>query len=161
MVNIKRELWKDKYVIVARDKGRIRAWAKWSQKFNVNSAKALYKSNMSFKKDIVRVKLKNVYEVTDYNKAKPDRRTSMRYQYFVETRIRNKTIAARSLQYDLSYPKKKAREEALEGLYGRIHGAVEGIDMTGDEEEGEKIFKASDEARNNLKEAVVYYTAAA
>ena len=38
IINIKRESWNKKFIIVAREKGRIISWKKWTQSFNLSRA---------------------------------------------------------------------------------------------------------------------------
>jgi len=152
VVTIKRENWKGKYRVVARDKGRIVTHAKFTVKQNTNFYKKVFKRNNTFVKSrtVTRERLTNVTEVVQTgNVSKP----KSRYQYFVEARVgRKEKISARSKNHDKSFPLKNAKEEATESFWERVAQRFGG---QYDAEEGQK-FKAR---ITNIKQGIVYYTA--
>ncbi len=159
---IRIETWKKRKVITARDnKGRFINWHKKTKEFTIKKAKIIFSQNRSFSKTRKTTVLKNVIEVQDFSAkpSKPSFDVTAKYQYFVESIVNKTVITARSMQHDVDFPKDKARDEAFENFFARVHQSVDGLEFTGDEEEGEKIFNRMESIQKNLREGVVYYKA--
>lgn len=157
IIRIKRENWKGKFRIVAREKGRLISWAKWKRNFQLQRARSIFKRNNSFKKDVVRTKLTNVSEVVDFSDMprKPSRLQTAKVQYFIEgfDKKHGIKISARSRQADLDTPKGELKNEALENFfmrYSQARGAEYDADI------GEKMFDDANAAIT--RQGFVYYT---
>ena len=151
-----RENWNGKYRIVARDfQGRIITWAKYSSKIPIEFYKRRFKESnqVSFKKNIKGVGLRNFIEITDYSE-KPKKPRKEKYQYVVEGILKDGSrITARSSQYNTSVRIKIARDEAWESFYERLAQAM-GYDY--DADEGKAL--AGELGKDiSIKEGVVYY----
>ena len=150
MVEIKRENWKGKLRIVARENGKLVTWRKWTPKFPISKAKRIFKRNRTFKKNIKVDILTNVKEVTDFSE-KPRITGTMRYQSVAKADFKDRVITARSMQHDLDFPRDSADDEALENLKFRI---AESFGLTYEEEEGQSVIE---EKNPTISLGVVYY----
>jgi len=153
LISIEREKWKRVgFVSVARDRrSRLITWEKWSPKRPVTRLREIAKQQGgTFKEGFKREELVNVVEVIDMSK-KPSRPSKGNYQYFMETIVNKTKITARSPQHDASFPKEKARQEALERLYAKIDQAVTG---GYDEDDGRKI---AEQRKLKIREGIVHY----
>lgn len=157
IVNIKRENWNHKFRVVARQNGKLVAHAKWNQKFNLTRARSIFKSNNTFRKEIIRTKLTNVSEVIDFSDAprKPSGDQSKKFQYFIEgfDRKNNIKITARSRQFLVGERAEVLKAEAFESFYER-YAQARGADYNADT--GRTLFE---EANASItRQGFVYYT---
>ena len=148
---IKRERWKNKYVVVVRERGKIATWKKYSKKEKIKTLKNRYKKNGSLIKDVKVTKLKNVKEIVNLT-SNPKIPTGVMYSYYFQGILKDGTkITARSLQHPKGYPVKKAMREAEESFYERL---AQSQGLKYDEDEGIKI---APKVLRKLKHGVVYY----
>ncbi len=157
IVNIKRENWKGKFRVVAREKGKLITWGKWSRKFTIGKATSIFKQNNTFRKDLVRTRLKNVSEVIDFSDSpvKPSADRSMFFQYFIEgfDKKNNIRVSARSRQFLVGERKEVLRDEALQNFY-KIYAQKRGQEY--DSDIGKKLFE--DANASITRQGFVYYT---
>lgn len=158
MVQIKRERWRNKFVIVVREKGRIQTWAKWSRKFNNRKAKEIFKKNNTFSNTRKIVTLTNVKEVVDFSPTpkRPSRKQAQRLQYFFEIKDlqNNIKLSARSKSKSQDISKKDMKEEAQNNVFGRYAYQVLG---ESDPDEGIKHFNALPPSKRMVRQGFVYY----
>lgn len=157
MVNIKRENWNHKFRVVAREKGKIITWAKWSQRFNNDAAARIFKRNNTFSETRKRTKLTKVSEIVDFSDkpVKPSADRTMMFQYFVEgiDRKRNIKIVARSRQHPVGEKASILMDEAFNNFYERY---AQARGQAYDAEIGQKLFE---EANASItRQGFVYYT---
>lgn len=157
-MRVKRERWKNKFVIVARDKGKIVAWTKYSRKEPIAKVRDHFFRFNSLNLNERVEKLRNVREVVvtpstrQVTQGQVKRIRAGRYQLALTVRIRNTLITVRSDTHTRSFPVKKARQEAEERLYGRLSREVfnQGYDV----ELGREIAR---ERNLQVRETIVYY----
>ena len=152
MLSIKRENWKGKYIIVARENGRIASRKKWTFKFTVDKAKRIFKRQRTFSLQIKRTILKNVIETVDSGRMPRKRNSSGLYQVSAFVRIKGQVLSARSMQHDIDFPLEKAKDEALFNLQSRVAEATVG---NYEADEGEKFIEDNN---LNIKFSTVFYT---
>ena len=154
-VLIRRENRNGKYIVVARENGKIVSTNKWSPKsFKVTDAIKIYNRQKSVREDTERFllgdKKQSIEVVKSGRRAKKQR--SGKYSVFVERLLYDgNKIMVRSSQYSHDYPKNDAREEAYKNFYRRLakeHG------LPYDEDEGKVI---ENEVVKSIREGVVYY----
>ena len=149
---VKRENWKGKYRVVARQNGHIVSWQKYSPKTKIETQRRKFKHDGSLKKGVQRTQLTNVNEIVDYSE-RPQHPTGVKYQYVIEGVLEDgRKITARSLQHDSNEPKNEAKEEALENFYEQIGFA---LNQQYDADEG---LKVADQVKS-MRQGTVYYRA--
>ena len=85
-MSIKRELFKRKYYVAQREKGKLVSRIKWSPKtFTLNEAKRNFKHNGHINRFIFRKVRTNVIEVTDYTGRSKPVKSKTRLKQFVAT----------------------------------------------------------------------------
>jgi len=148
-IRIKRENWKGRYVVVAREKGKIRSWGLWKKGKFKYFYTSRYKNQGSFRKDYYRTELTNVREITDYSSTrKPPRNRP--YQYVMSGYIGKEKVTARSMKKDDISELQEARDECEESFYERIALAK---GKAYDADEGRKFS----EQIKHFKEGIVWY----
>jgi len=165
---IKRENWKGRYRIVARDRGRLASHRKWGtfyekiddrkekMFFSIRAARILYKANKTFNIGVFKETWSSTgtREYVDLREKprKPYGRAE-KVQYVVKGILPDgKIITARSEQHDLSFPKSEMKEEAYNNFYRRL---ADSQNLNYDIAEGKDVF---DKIGNiDVKEGYVYY----
>ena len=168
---IKREKWKNRYVYVSREKGKIISWKNVKgSKLNLSSAKAIFNSKGSFnpKISIRRSKLKNFTEVSKLTETKVidgkivrskekiriSKDQSQVLQYVVEAKINGITVASRSRRIG-ARPSIATKEQARSEAWSKFLRAVAQTKGFGsDEEEGLRLIK---QGKIKIKEGFIYY----
>lgn len=159
MITIKRETFRGRYFVVARDpptrkglKGKVQDRKKWGKNFQLPQARILFKKSMSFSKGVSVQKLAKVKEVSDFRK---DFRIPAKqvYQFVVEAVIKGEKITARSRKHERSFPVSLARKEALESFHERVAQKL-GFDY-----EARLGISALEKMRRppEIREGIVYY----
>jgi len=124
---IKRENWKGRFIVVARDeKGKILSRIKYSSKIPISFWQNKFKNTGSFRDEVFVTKLKKVQEITDLS-AKPKIRKNLgRYQVVITGFVNKKRISARSRNFDVDEPRKAAIEQAIESFWQRVDERITG-----------------------------------
>jgi len=126
---IKKEKWKNKTVVTARDeKDKLLAWTVHDKKISLRSRKIKFNRDNTFNKDEHHHTLTKVVEITDY-KDNP-KITSDYFQYIITAKLRKSQygkpliISARSGQFPKGTKISIAKEEAEEIYYHRLSQAL-------------------------------------
>lgn len=149
-ISIKREKYRGKYYIVARDGRKTIDRRVWTPDFSTEKAKRLFRNNRSLHEGKSSVRLVNVTEIID---SRPKaRRPSGKAQYFYEATIRGKRIVARSMNRTASEKTdKQMREEAEDNFLARVSAAVVG---ESDTDEARKYISKN---KIKVRQGWVYY----
>jgi len=153
-LQIKREKFRNKYYMVARENGKVKARRKWGKKFSKESAVKFYSAQKSFEDDKFITKLTNFYEVDDYSRRTPLKKMK-KYMYVIKGIYGNKTIYAVSNQHSYSYPVSEARKEAWENFYYRF--AESTIDLYDLDKGKDLVAEFTEKGKLRVFEGVRYY----
>lgn len=149
-MKIKRENWRGKYILVAREKGKIIAKIPYSSKVPIEKHIEHFKKFNSLDLNKKKIALSNFYEVEVLNIK--NYKISSRYQISLTANIKGVLISARSDRHYKGYPIEKAREEAENRLYGRISNEI--FKRGYDEDIGQQIVE---EENISVKESIIQY----
>lgn len=166
LIDIKRENINTKYFVVLRENNKIIEKIRWSNsptrkdnKINVKEGKTIYKQNKSLFENRRRVtdKTWKTIEETRFDQVQGNRKSdkapklkiikNLKYRYYIKGfLIRSKTnqveVVASSQAHHDDYPVEKARNEAWESFYERVHHAANNFkDGHYDANEGLKIVE--------------------
>ena len=123
MVKLKREKWNNEYRIVIRDNdGKIISHRKYiPKKFGLREAKTKYNEDITLKENIHLYEWTKTREISDYHGLKGSK-GKLKYQYYIKVKFKDgSTLSSRSQTFDSNTPIDMARNDALNGLYIRIH----------------------------------------
>ena len=154
-VLIRREKHKGRYYVIQRENGRIKGMKRWSQKSNLSTSIKNYNRTGSIREDQKTIKLGAMRPGVNYeevvligNKSRKPRKP---YQYYMIVKANNVTAEGRSMQRPADYPKKLAREEAMENAVGRTAGKLNFTDT----DLGAEIIESGE--FKIIDEGIVYY----
>ena len=144
VMNVKRETWNGKFIVVGRLNGKLVSWKKYNPKVTIAEDKKTFSRDYSFNKDVKRKLLTkqgkpSTFEVSDTRRRQPIREGQTN-QLFVTIKVGNRSVTARSLSFTTKNDPNIARHrrEVEEDAYRRLSEAYGG---EYDADEGRKILR--------------------
>lgn len=165
-IKIKREKFRGKFYVVARDNGKILDRKLYSKDFTVKKAKNIFRSNRTFERHIDRNRLTSskwakqrgyyIDEISDFETGKQNKHYEQ-YQYVVKGRLQDgREVFGRSNKYDSDFPLEEAKAEARRRFFSNLSSALS--EDIYDEDKG--IGLAVQLKENNaikINEGFIYY----
>lgn len=158
-LKISRERWKNKYVTVIRENGKIQSWKSWTPNQPLRQSKSKFSRDQTLQKGITKQKLTNFRVVNDFSrpvvKTKVPK-TVMAYQVIATVRVGKKKISAVSMQHDLDFPRERAEKEAIRNLENLVYESEFGR-YPEQQEEAEIFIRSQPQKIGRIKTGVRYY----
>lgn len=150
LISVKREHWKNKYIVVAREKGRFVTYKKYTRKEKVDELRKTAEENRTFSKELKKRKLDKPYmEYSDYS-DRPKIKKDIPYRYVIEAKMRDGDIIGVSSRTEYWNNVELAKDEAHERFLMVLNNH-----FTGNyDEDGAQMWEKEIES---VKGSVVYY----
>ena len=154
MEKLKREIYKNKYYWVVREKGKIRAKRKYTKRLNKDLIFSIYKNNNTLYENLVKKRLKtkdySEFIASDFKDTKPKTLKSRPYRIQITALVRKELIIANSKTLNW-----RRISEAKQEAYNRFYMAVASRTSDGSDIDEGKDY--SDKNIRNIEERIIYY----